>query len=199
MVTGSIQAKKTLTGETHYQITIEGERDPETGKRNRSYKTVKGTKKEATAEMRRLIYEVEHGKSLKQSPLTVREWIAKWMDLYITPYIAETTRVGYMTKLKCYIHPMLGEIRIKSLRAEHVQRMVNDMLAKGLSPKNIRDTYNIVNASMKKAVALKEILYNPCEGVELPRQKNITQRSMTTRRSMRFLTQPKAAIFTLPF
>lgn len=66
---------------------------------------------------------------------------------------------------------MLGDIKIKSLRAEHVQRMVNDMLAKGLSPKNIRDTYNIVNASMKKAVALKEILYNPCEGVELPKQK----------------------------
>lgn len=171
MASGSIQPKKAKNGEIHYQITIEGDRDPETGKRNRSYKTVKGTKKEAKAEMRRLISEVEHGKSLKQSSMTVKEWIAKWMELYITPYIEETTRVGYKTKLKCYIHPMLGDIKIKSLRAEHIQRMVNDMLAKGLSPKNIRDTYNIVNASMKKAVALKEILYNPCEGVELPKQK----------------------------
>lgn len=66
---------------------------------------------------------------------------------------------------------MLGDIKIKSLRAEHVQRMVNDMISKGLSPKNIRDTYNVVNASMKKAVVLKEILYNPCEGVELPKMK----------------------------
>jgi len=171
MASGSIQAKKAKNGEIHYQITIEGERDPETGKRNRSYKTVRGTKKEASAEMRRLISEVEHGKSLKQSPMTVKEWIAKWMELYITPYIEETTRVGYKSKLTCYIHPMLGDIKIKSLRAEHVQRMVNDMISKGLSPKNIRDTYNVVNASMKKAVVLKEILYNPCEGVELPKMK----------------------------
>ncbi len=66
---------------------------------------------------------------------------------------------------------MLGDIKLKSLRTEHVQRMVNEMLKKGLSPKNIRDSYNIVNASMKKAVKLKEVLYNPCDGVELPKQK----------------------------
>ena len=60
---------------------------------------------------------------------------------------------------------------LKSLRAEHVQRMINDMLARGLSPKNIRDTFNNVNAAMKKAVALRMIPYNPCEGVVLPKLK----------------------------
>jgi hypothetical protein len=49
--------------------------------------------------------------------------------------------------------------------------MVNDMLARGLSPKNIRDTYNNINAAMKKAVSLRMIPYNPCEGVVLPKLK----------------------------
>ena len=47
--------------------------------------------------------------------------------------------------------------------------MVNDMIAKGLSAKNIKDTYNNINAAMKKAVVLRMIPYNPCEGVSLPK------------------------------
>jgi len=193
MASGSIQKKTTKSGETRYQITIEEDRDPETGKRHRSYHTVKGSKKEAQSEMRRLISEVEHGKSLKQSSLTVREWIAQWMELYICPYIEETTKVGYQTKLRCYIHPMLGDIRIKSLRAQHVQAMVNSMLQKGLSPKNIRDTYNIVNASMKKAVVLKKILYNPCEGVELPKMKRYRANVYDTKTIHRILETAKGS------
>lgn len=49
--------------------------------------------------------------------------------------------------------------------------MVNDMIAKGLSAKNIKDTYNNINAAMKKAVVLRMIPYNPCEGVSLPKVK----------------------------
>ena len=45
------------------------------------------------------------------------------------------------------------------------------MYSRGLSPKNIRDTYNNVNAAMKRAVAIRLIPYNPCEGVTLPKLK----------------------------
>ena len=75
------------------------------------------------------------------------------------------------TKIRCYIAPSLGSIRINALKACHIQKMVNDMLAKGLSPKNIRDTFNNVNAAMKQAVVLRMIPYNPCEGVVLPKLK----------------------------
>jgi integrase len=45
------------------------------------------------------------------------------------------------------------------------------MMARDLSPKNIRDTYNNINAAMKKAVVLRMIPFNPCEGVALPKLK----------------------------
>ena len=78
----------------------------------------------------------------------------EWLSLYL-PNIGETTRVGYKTKIKCYIIPAIGHIQIGSLRAEHVQKMVNDMIARNLSPKNIRDAHNNINAAMKKAVVLR--------------------------------------------
>ena len=43
MATGSIRQKKTQDG-IHYQVVIDGGRDPLTGKRVRVYKTVKGSK-----------------------------------------------------------------------------------------------------------------------------------------------------------
>lgn len=136
MATGNILTKKTKSGETRYQITVEGECDILTGKRNRAYNTIKGSMREAKALMHRMITEMEQGAITKRTNKSIAEWMDEWVSDYL-PNIAETTRVGYMTKIKCYLKPAIGDILVKSLRAEHVQKMINDMSNKGLSPKNI--------------------------------------------------------------
>ena len=170
MASGNIVERVRKSGKKCYEITVEGARDPLTGRRNRVYCTVNGSEKEAKKLMHRMINDMEQNKIVKKNHKTVEEWMEEWISLYL-PNVEETTRVGYKTKLRCYIKPALGDIQICSLRAEHVQKMVNDMLARGLSPKNIRDTFNNINAAMKKAVVLRYIPYNPCEGVVLPKLK----------------------------
>ena len=169
MASGNITKRNTKKG-IHYELTVEGERDPETGKRQRYYKTVKGSEKEAKAELRKMITEVEQGEAIRKLPMRVGEWMDQWVEHYL-PHVEETTRIGYKTKIKCYIKPALGDILVQSLKGYHVQKMVNDMLARGLAAKNIKDTYNNVNAAMKKAVVLRMIAHNPCEGVSLPKVK----------------------------
>lgn len=170
MASGNIVERVRKSGKRSFEITVEGERDPLTGRRNRAYKTVSCSEKEAKKIMRRMITDMEQNKIVKKNHKTVEEWMEEWLDLYL-PNVEQTTRVGYKTKIRCYINPYIGDIQISSLRAEHVQKMVNGMLDKGLSPKNIRDTFNNINAAMKKAVVLRYIPYNPCEGVELPKLK----------------------------
>lgn len=170
MATGNIREKKTKSGEIRYQITVEGGYDELTGKRIRIYKNVNCSKREARSIMHRMITEMEQGKLTQRSNKKVGEWMDEWLENYL-PNIEETTRKGYKHKIKRYIRPYIGDILIKSLKTEHIQRMVNDMLDNGLSPKNIRDTFNNVNAAMKKAVKLQLIPYNPCEAVELPKLK----------------------------
>ena len=170
MASGNIVERKTKSGQRRYEITVEGARDPLTGRRNRVYKTVNCSEKEARKIMHRMINDMEQNKIVKKNHKSVAEWLDEWINLYL-PNVEETTRVGYKTKLRCYIKPAIGDIQICSLRADHVQKMVNDMLARGLAPKNIRDTFNNINAAMKKAVVLRYIPYNPCEGVVLPKLK----------------------------
>lgn len=170
MATGSIREVKTKSGKIHYQIAVDGGRDELTGKRIRTFKNVSGSMKEAKTLMHKMITEMEQGTIVKNSNKKVGEWMDEWISNYL-PNIEETTRVGYKTKIRCYIKPAIGDIFLKSLKTEHIQRMINDMNNRGLSPKNIRDTFNNVNAAMKKAVKVRLIPYNPCEAVELPKLK----------------------------
>ena len=169
MATGNIVERKRKNG-VSYEITVEGERDLYTGKRNRVFKTIKGSKKEANAVMHQMMADMDRGIAVRKSPKKIAEWLDEWLDLYL-PNVEETTRIGYKSKINCYLKPALGDIYVQSLRTDHVQKMVNNMVAKGLSAKNIRDTYNNINAAMKKAVVLRMVPYNPCEGVALPKLK----------------------------
>ena len=128
MATGSIRQKKTQDG-VHYQVVIDGGREPLTGKRLRVYKTVKGSKREANVVMHQMIAQMNQGITMqKRAKLNVGTWMDQWIALYL-PNIEETTRIGYQSKIKCYIKPALGKVLLESLRADHVQTMVNDMLA----------------------------------------------------------------------
>ena len=113
MATGSIREKKTKNGDIHYQVTVEGGYDELTGKRIRAYKNVRGSKREAKSVMHRMITEMEQGKLTQRCNKRVSEWMDEWEANYL-PNVEETTRIGYKTKIKCYIKPAIGDILLKS-------------------------------------------------------------------------------------
>ena len=168
MITSSIRKRTSKTGKTSYQITLECGCDPVTGERLRQYATVHGTKKEAERIARQMVREAESGGSAVSTTTTVCGWIAQWLKNYKVD-IEQTTRESYREKIDNYIVPAFGKTLLRDLRAEAIQRWVNELRDKGLSPKTIRNTYNILNPALKKAVTLRMIPYNPCDGVELPK------------------------------
>lgn len=170
MATGHIRRRINKDGSISYQITAEGERDPLTGKRDRRYKTINGTKKEAEAMRRKMIADLENGGISAPSAMKLSDWMHQWLNTYL-PNIEETTRAGYKEKIESYIIPELGGIQLKALKADNVQTWVNGLSKRGLAPKTVRNAYNNLNAALKKAVILRMIPYNPCYGVELPRAR----------------------------
>ena len=168
MATGHLRKRTGKNGAVSYQLIAEGERDSITGKRERRYKTISGTKRQAEATLRQMIADLEQGNVTTASAMRVKDWIQTWVTTYL-PNIEETTRVGYEEKIKNYVIPELGHIPLKALKNSSVQNWVNGLSARGLSPKTIRNAYNNLNAAMKKAVVLRMIPHNPCEGVELPK------------------------------
>lgn len=99
-----IKREKTKKGQT-WQLTVEMPRDPISGKRNRKYKTITGTKKDAERELRKFIHELEHGEYIADNNITVSDWLQKWLEVYIIPTVSPTTLVGYKGMIRRYIIP----------------------------------------------------------------------------------------------
>ncbi len=170
---GHIKPRKNQKGEiTGYQLVVEIEPDPITGKRRRFYRTVKGNKKQVAKALRDFQAEIENGGvPTAHSVMKVKDWMDQWLKLYL-PNIEETTRVGYREKIDKYINPNLGNIPLKSLTTTAVQAWVNKLQTEyGLAPKTISNAYLNLSAAMKQAVMEGKIPTNPCLYVKLPKKQ----------------------------
>lgn len=171
MATGYIRPRTSKDGKTKsFQVIVETEKDPLTGKRQRQYKTVKGGKKEADAMLKRMINELENsGAIIKPSALKLKDWMAEWLELYL-PNIEATTRAGYTDRIKNKLIPYLGNIPLKDLKTSAIQEWVNTLHKdEELAPKSVKNVFLNLKAALDKAVVLHMIPYNPCTGVELPK------------------------------
>ena len=105
--------------------------DPLTGERRQRYVTVKGTKKEAQAELRRLLSEIDKGTDVDPTNLTLREWSEQWlkkMESRVSPRTVE----GYSDWLRLHVLPTLGDKKLQSLRGIQISKLYDDLLEKGL-------------------------------------------------------------------
>lgn len=167
----SIKKRLGRNGNVTWQLTFELGRDPVTEKRQRVFKTVKGTKKEALAVMDKMKKELERGYYVDPADIKLEDWMAQWLETYL-PNIEATTRTHYKDAIRVHIVPDLGHLMLKHLKTTDIQKWVNDMhKKKNLSPKTVRNVYLNLKAALGKAVVLRMLPYNPCEGVVLPKMK----------------------------
>ena len=164
MATGHIRKRTSKTGSS-WQLVVECDRDPITGKRERTYKTFKGTKKQAEAELRRLVTEVENGGIVTVSTMRFDDWLKIYITDYL-PDIADSTRESYEERIRNRISPYLGKLPLNSITTDHIQRWVTELNEK-LSPKSVRNLFNILRPALEQAVTNQKIPRNPCVGVRL--------------------------------
>ena len=95
-----------------WEITIDINRDPATGKRLRHFETVKGVKKDAQYRLAELLINIEQGTYIKQTrKLTVATWLLQWLDGYVASNLSPKTNESYQHELRHYIIPRLGGLK----------------------------------------------------------------------------------------
>lgn len=194
----SIRKCVAKNGDVSYQVVIEGGVDPITGKRNRYYRTVKGTKKQAEAVRDKMKVEMERGYVVDPSAAKLESWMEEWLAQYV-PNIEETTRTSYERNIRSYINPMLGQVSLRNLKPLMIQSWINDLQTKrGLSPKSIRNAHIILKAALGKAVVLRMLPYNPCEGVVLPKAVKYKANIYTVKEMAEVLELAKGSDIYLP-
>lgn len=139
------------------------------------------TRAEVTAKMVALQNEIQTGNYIA-SDMTLGQWLTTWLKDYKAINLKPRTYDMYETQINYNVIPELGNIVLKELKQQDLQRFYNKKYnnGKGMSGASIRKIHNIISASLNLAVENDLMRKNVSKGVQLPR-----------------LTKPNVKAFTL--
>ncbi len=146
--------------------------DPGTGrtKRVQKWKTIRGTKKEAQAELATMLHNLNRGQVISPSKMTLAEWFVEWMKSVITPHKRLRTAETYQSVITCHLLPALGQYRLSDLRASHIQAYYQ---GSALAPATLQQHQAILHSALQSAV-LQDLLPRNVASVVIgkPRQRD---------------------------
>ena len=103
--------------------------------------------------------------------------LSAWLDIWAKNYLVAvkpSTKRLYEQKIRLYINPELGNVRLCDLTGLMIQEVVAEYTSKEkentpqLSAKTIKDTFSVLRSALEQAVELRYIPFNPMKGVKLP-------------------------------
>ncbi len=168
---GSIQKR----GKHSWRLIFDLERD-HTGKRCQKTVTVRGSKKDAEAELSRILADIQHGGFVDPGKVTVREYLQKWL-VHVATKTSAKTHERYSEIVELGIVPRLGSIRLAKLSPMQIQGFYAEALASGLkrrgggglSPRTVLHYHRVFSGALKQAVKWQLLSRNPADAVEPPR------------------------------
>lgn len=98
--------------------------------------------------------------------------VSEWLDIFQRDYLADLkpgTAVGYSSVIENHLKPALGNIPLRSLRVPVVQKFYNELRAKGLSPKYIKNIHGILHRALDMAVRVEFLSRNITSLCIIPR------------------------------
>jgi integrase len=164
----------TRRGKNSWRLKFEaGERDMATGTRATRFVTVRGTKREAQAELVRRLAEIDNGTAVDPSKVTVAEYVRSWLDG--ADHLAGKTRERYRALVEQQIIPHLGAAILQKLRPMHVADWHATLLKCGgknggpLSARTVGHAHRVLHTAFARAAELEVVGRNVASLVRPPK------------------------------
>lgn len=139
----------------------------ETGRRRRKV-TYHKTRKKAEEALAEMLTDLRRGEVVDTTTMTVREYLAEWLEYVRPPVVAERTWLYYEQINRVHITPELGRIKLAQLSPVHIQRLYKSRLDMGRSPRTVRHIHEVLRNALGQAVRWQLIPQNPAERVKPP-------------------------------
>ncbi len=99
---------------------------------------------------------------------TLSSFAAEWLDNVRTA-VKPKTLESYDWALRLHVLPRLGRVALADLKAPDIQRLYEDVMAGGLSPKSARNIHLVVHAMLGRAARMGVVPHNVADLVDPPR------------------------------
>jgi integrase len=162
-------------GEGTWELKFDLGRDPLTGKRQVRYVSFKGTKREAQAELARLLAEAQGGTYVDPSKVSVSEFLDRWARDWVSMNVSPKTGERYRQLLDNQVKPHVGALPIQKLRPVHLSELYAKLLREGgvdggpLSARSVGHTHRCLRRALGHATQWGIITTNPAAVVSPPK------------------------------
>jgi hypothetical protein len=190
--TGHIRERSPGSWELRYSLGV----DPARGNRRTVTTTVKGRRRDAEKELRRLLGLVDTGEHVDPTRVTLRTWLAKWLET-VQQEVSPRTYERYGEIVKNFLIPTLGNLALTKLAPSHIQEAYNrwakggrlDGKNGGLSPLTRRYIHVILKSALTRAVEQQLLARNPADAFKkrLPKVERKEMVTLTAEGSERLL------------
>jgi integrase len=118
---------------------------------------------------------------------TVGVFLDQWLAEVAKPSVRHWTFKGYEVHIRLHLKPALGRLPLDRLEPAHVQRLLNEKLRSGLSPKSVRYIRGTLRTALNHAVRWGYISRNPAALVDGPRVEPYEAKPFSVSEARQFL------------
>jgi hypothetical protein len=109
-----------------------------TGRRRYHSRVVHGAKKDARRLLTKFQREIDQGEFVEPSDRPLEDYLTEWLRTSVAARVSGKSASDYESLARRHILPGLGMRKLSQLSSADVQRLYNDLLGRGLSPRTVR-------------------------------------------------------------
>ena len=158
---------------------IELDRDPLTGRRRQTQRTIRGPKRDAELLLAQLISQGEFGIEAVPGRTTVEQFLKRWLRDYAEVNVGPKTYVRYAEICRLHLPPKLGSVTFDKLRPARIQQVYRELQDGGLSAQTVLHCHRVLRGALGWAVRLQVLAWNPTDAVDSPRPDRHEMRALT--------------------
>jgi integrase len=180
--TGSIRQRSKGSFELRYSVGS----DTLTGKWKVKTVTVKGTRKDAEVELRRILRTLDKSEYVEPNKVSIQEFLTQWIET-MRSQISPKTHERYSEVVNHFLIPAFGSFRLGKLDPSVIQKAYNtwetsgrrDSIKGGFAARTRLHFHRVLKLALKHAVRMRLISFNPADAVIPPRPKKVAITTIT--------------------
>lgn len=95
---------------------------------------------------------IQDGLPVAASRITLAQFLDRWLADVVIHRVRPSTYQSYTVIVRVHLKPALGDLKLRSLRPDHIQRLFSESLAAGLSPTTVRYIHSTLRSALNQAL-----------------------------------------------
>lgn len=139
------------------------------------------------AQLRAKQLEIDSGIEVDVAAQTMAQYLTAWLRDVVKPSVRPSTYASYEGHVRLYFIPAFGDVQLSKLTAQHVQRLLNQQTANGLSPRTVQYMRATLRSALAQAVKWSLVNRNVAALATPPRSRQSEVRPMSPTDAGRFI------------